>query len=118
MYTLPTFNLTMDIWRDPRTPASGAPDLSGVPVQMYLESRPQIDIEYDDPGFWVPPIILRSPKLSFTPRSGDLYLIVLHGSSYFYLYRWWEYYHAGFPNEYQAVLVIHCDGSRTVPFDQ
>jgi hypothetical protein len=117
-YSLPVFNLLLDVWRTPRTPGGGAPDLAAIPCQLYVVSRPALDITEASVTLWVPPIILRTPSLSFSPLVNDLYKVVLHGSSYFFLFRWWEYYHAGFGNEYQGIVVSHCDGARAVPFYQ
>lgn len=117
-FTLPDFNQLLYVWRTPRTPEDGPPDEAEIPCQIYLASRLTQDITDGAPEAWKPPIILRCPSESFHPEPGDLYLLQIHDTDYYYLYRFWEYIHVGFPNEYQFVIVSHCGSDREVPYDQ
>jgi hypothetical protein len=103
VYALPNFNQKVDVWMVNTGPGSGAPDFRSA-CQLYVNSRPQTDVTPGVAAEWVPPIILRLPML--TPVANNWsYQIVGDEFTGWYLGRWWERVHKGFPNEYRMVLL-------------
>lgn len=125
-YTPPEFTLLMDVWST--GPASAGPaDHTGVPCAKYVFSR--TDSPATPPwsaGFWVewhPLILIRTPFAPpFDVTVPNLYATaamveVPSGSGSFYLVRFAEIMHEGFPNQYVALGTVQCldDGSVLSP---
>lgn len=113
-FTLPNFNLLMNVWRNPRVPASGGPDVANLACQLYLNTRGTFDLLPGARAQWVPPVWLRIAPGVFLAAPNDLYEVVAGGTRY-YLYRWDERTHLGFPNAYDSILVEQCTIARGTP---
>ena len=113
-FSLPVFNLVADFWTGGHTPAADPPDTVGVPCQLYLTSRPSTDQVASTPTLYTLPIIIRMPLGIYTPAKGDI-TEVAPGSADYYLVRWVQVIHLGFPNAYLTALVEQCDAAGGTP---
>jgi len=107
-YVLPQFNLLARVWYVPRRFSSGAPDAVDVPCQLYVYSRPLMDVQYGEKTLWVPPVTLRLPKEKVGTWAQMGLVECPSGSERYYLTRWKEWMHLGFPNEYLIAMVDQC----------
>jgi len=112
--SLPQFNLLMDIWTIGTTPAVDPPAFTGVPVQVYVRSKADIDTYQVNIEEWIPPIYLRHPLGGPKLGRGDI-VQVLHLPLDYYLVVWCQNLHMGFPNEYYQALSKQCDDTGAVP---
>lgn len=113
MYTLPNFNLTLDLWFAGNTPAGGGPDISGIPGQLYMNSRVPSAMDRIPPSGFLPTIIMRVP----TAWRG----YILNGSilgtgagglpTGWFLVNSSGTMHLGFPNEYDIYVLVPCDNA-------
>lgn len=119
-FTLPVFNLAFNYW------APGVPPTLHVPTaaftgQLYISSKGMLDITPSDQNLWVPPIYVRlssSDFLLFPPAcvSGIVqYTDPVLSRDFFYVIRWWEWTHKGFPNEYVSLIVEQSDAGGLTP---
>jgi len=132
MYDVPDFNLDADLWTGTQLPSTHAPTHAGFPCQKFVTSRVVSGVEPRwQPGLttnpqiffslYTPPIVLRFPRTGpwAGPWSGWLVGVIEcpSGSLQYYLLRWGEVMHEGFPNEYAAALCEQCrdDGSPFWP---
>jgi len=102
-FTVPQFNLALEVWRSGHAPLGDPPDVEDLACQLYIHNRHNQDITPGDGEFWVPPIILRIPT-GFQPLPGDIYGVGGNVIVY-YKHRWGHLIHWGFPNEYWCVVV-------------
>ena len=109
-YTLPTFNLTANIWRDTSS-VLDPPDVVS-PAQLYVNSRMVIPLTPGDDAVYVPCVLLRVPK--GTDLQEDDQVQVDAADFWFYRCRWVERVHRGFPNEYFVGILEHPGGSPPV----
>jgi hypothetical protein len=114
-FTLPTFNLSANVWVNANLPNASPPDVMGVMVQLYINTRGLLDVTPNAWDTWVPPVWVRIAIAGFD----DTYNIfeVPGGSAKYYRVRWRDVIHKGFPNEYGAYLceqVIN-DGTPVLP---
>lgn len=100
-FSLPDFNLVASLWRSPDAWPGTVTATSN--VQLYLTSRPLLDVTPGDPTAWVPPVYVRFPAL-FDVRPDDQ-LEVPSGTDRIYRVRWVDDCHKGFSNEYRVALV-------------
>jgi len=111
MYTLPDFNLLADIWYPPNYPYLGGADISGLPCQLYWNSRVPASMDRPIPSGFLPTIILRYP----TAWYGYLLNGTIIGFATNTLPSKWFVInsqmtaHKGFPNEYLAAILEPCD---------
>lgn len=113
------FNLAMDVWEPGHNAAAHPPDHT-CQAQLYLVSKPMLDVTPGAPGQWVPPVLIR---ISIS-TSG---LIGIHivdtqwgytdstGRHWYYVARYWDIVHSGFPNEYVQIVCDQCTSARAVP---
>ena len=107
-YTPPDFNLLCDMWILPNSPVLGAPDLTNVPCQAYVNPR----LIYSD-DFWNIVYQLRFP-LSTTRVFAD-YIFDLQVPNLM-LVRTLAAgnCHVGFPNEYKIAHAMACLNDGTL----
>lgn len=106
--SLPSFVSLCNVWFAPGTPAAGAPDLVNVPCQLYVPSKAGVDMEPGTVWAWVPPIYLRLPiSETNAARLGKIYEVE-PGTGFYYIKRWVDRCHRGFPNEYWMALLMQC----------
>jgi len=117
-YTTPQFNVVMDRWVPPATPATGAPTFTGGQYQLYVYSRKINYIFEPSVGRDVPSIIARySDTTPNPPGVGDIFRITLTHGPVYYLVRFLSVFHAGFPNKYRGAICVQCSttGAIIVP---
>jgi len=115
-FTLPDFNLALQVWVPPNAPNLGGPDLTGMSCQLYIHNRHNQDITPTDRDFWVPPIILRIP-VGWQPEVGEIYGVDGNTNTY-YKHRFGHRIHQGFPNEYWMIVVEMCTPTGATPVFQ
>lgn len=108
-YTPPVFNVLADVWFAGHTPADHPPDEENQVCQLYVISRPSIDVQPDAIELWTPPILIRLPVGSGAAWEAGQIWEVQAESGFYYRSRWKERVHFGFPNAYYVVLVDQCD---------
>lgn len=118
-FSLPNFNLTVDIWLPPNQPVTGGPDQTAR-CQMYLLSRTDIEITPSTVQHFVPPVIFRFQPDFYTqvgPASGLIFGVqdLVNAKVWYYVARWWDNIHLGFPNQYTIVLCEQCDAAGFTP---
>jgi len=110
-YTAPQFNCLADIWFGNRVPFDGPPDEVNVPCQFYIPSRASLDHTPGTAELFVPPIYVRMP-VSENENWKRAHVLEIHEDEHlYYLARWKERMHLGFPNEYRVILVVQCHGT-------
>jgi len=109
----PSFNLLAQVWNAGHTPATDLPDRRDEACQLYVPSRavPVWDQGLDFPWHFV--IILRRPSGLPELARGDI--VGLSPGPDYYLVRWTQKVHYGFPNEYRESYVTQCDSAGTSP---
>jgi hypothetical protein len=112
-YSLPNFNLKMNVWHTGLNPAVDPPTAT-LQGQLYIANKQIPDVEPGVPQHWVPSIFLRIGAGTYVPVNLDIWEVP-HASGAFYLHRWWDRIHKGFPNEYWAILVEQRDWPLFAP---
>lgn len=102
--TLPQFNMLMDVWNWPRTPAANLPDFEDVTCQPYYEARRWITLSN---GYFN----VRTPADHTKFFDVGSILELAPGSTRFVRVDWCVVMHEGFPNEYWSLRVVLCDGN-------
>jgi len=102
-FQLPNFNLLANIWAVGDGPLEGAPGYPDVPCQLYVNSKAAFDTEYGTAWAWSPPTFLRLPvAFEAAWQNAGIIEITAHLGD-FYIAKWKERIHMGFPNEYLAI---------------
>jgi len=121
-FTAPNFNLVMDFWQQPATPAGGAATLVALPTQLYIASRGFLDIQPNSPTLWVPPVMIRVPDATFSliiaggaQKNSIFGYGDVDGLTWYYKIRWWERMHAEFPNAYVMFICEQCTNAGVCP---
>lgn len=108
-YTVPQFNVAVDVWYTGHRPATDGPDAENVPCQFYLYSRFSLDIQPCELELYQPPIFIRLPTSeSANWQNGQIFECPPESGRYFRA-RFKERMHLGFPNEYLVVVCIQCN---------
>jgi hypothetical protein len=138
-FKLPDFNLTFDLWRGlatwppvlPWAVPTVPPDLTAIPCQLYLWSKPDtplIRLDNPEPPYTVNqplPIILRTPKgtdlrAPWRPvnvgAAFDL-VCVPRVTSRYYAVVFVEDMHRGFPNEYRVGVLLQYNYAGPFPLN-
>lgn len=110
---LPNFNLTFDLWVAGSTPAANPPTFTGVPCQVYLHSKADIDQIYPNSDNWMPPIYLRVPIGTVRPSPADIIQVNYLALDY-YIVAFTQNIHMGFPNEYLMCMIKQCDNAGSI----
>jgi len=108
-YTVPDFNLLMDVWNAGKIPAADLPDSENVPVQFYLYSRGSFDIQPCELELYTPPIWLRLPVAENAVWIAGQVFECPAESGRYYRARFKEIMHQGFPNQYLVTVVVQCN---------
>lgn len=113
-YVPPDYNLLVDEWIPPNTPAAGPPDNTGLLCQFFIDSRmggiEQLDTS---PATYLPAIIFRHPS-TLTRVRGTIHNLGAGDTRYFAMKNSYPM-HPGFPNEYVADLHRQCNANGTSP---
>jgi len=113
-YTLPEFNVLIDVWDSGNLPADDPPDFENVTVQFYVYSRVSFDVQPCNLELYQPPIQIRLPvSTSAIWVSSQIYEVPAESGRY-YRARFKERVHLGFPNEYLVVYVVQCQDDGLV----
>jgi len=108
-YSLPNFNIPMNEWVPPNTPATGAPNYTGQLFQIYRYSRMVNWVYLASIDRMVPSIILRlRTDAAATPQRGWIFMQFTTPPTY-YLALHVGVMHPGFPNQYRYVVTVQCD---------
>lgn len=116
VFTPPIFNILANLWFCGNTPNSGPFDFENQECQLYIYSRALLDIEPGSPELWIPPVWLRMPTAAVANWTSTFIAEVEAGSGRYYLARWKDVLHLGFPNEYRVILMEQCDGDGVPTF--
>lgn len=116
-FTLPMFNLSLNIWEPGHTPLADPPDRAGIMGQIYVLSRPSLEVTPGDKKFWVHPINLRIAKEEVACLEGTIVEDPASPFGGYYKIRWGCRCHAGFDNEYQMYLMELCNSDGSVRYD-
>ena len=114
-FSLPSFNLTVNMFMGAAVPDWATPDFENVPAQCYLGSRAYLDITPLDPTSWVPPIFWRVPVDNY---SGLVMWIEEVTRTTYYKVRWCHIVHQGFANQYGMYLCEMVDVAGAASFAQ
>jgi len=117
IWTSPDYNLTYRWWRPHEAPQGNPPRGTGL-CQLYYNSRADIDQRWGSFIEYMPPIYLRIPRAQLmamratmlNPAIGSIINCYLQwtdvsGITWTYIVRFWEWVHAGFPNEYAMITL-------------
>lgn len=120
IYTLPDFNLVMDVWVSPNTPFGGGPaDFAAVPCQLYVNNKPFDSIDAATFKDFFPHSFIRikreernimGPLVKSIWQWTDVDSLVWQ-----WTVAWWSQIHPGFPNEYIELCVNQCDTAGNPP---
>lgn len=113
-YTLPQFNVTVNVWLPPHVPSSSAPDIGGVDVQIYVPSRMEGIDQYPGLGIYAPPIIFRAPRATL-PHAKSIVFDDGAVSPLYFKVIFVQEMHIGFANAYDAFMTHQCNADGTVP---
>jgi len=110
-YTVPVFNVPVDVWDAGHVPDDDAPDFEGVTCQFYIYSRGSFDVQPCELELYTPPLQIRMPaSTSAIWISGQVFEVPAESGRY-YRARFKDRLHLGFPNEYLVVWVVQCNGA-------
>jgi len=117
-YLPPNFNLSCSIWRHPRVPTSGAPDFTGVLLQVYAFSRTPQLLFHPGSGRYLPLIIIREPFAAGLHLAIDD--VVEHTQPPgvprgLYRVQYAMRMHVGFPNQYFSYPSLQCNANGSIP---
>jgi len=110
-YTLPVFNVPVDVWSTGNLPASEVPDFENVTSQFYIYSRVSFDINACELELYSPPIQIRMPLAAIVPWTQGQVFEVPAESGRYYRARLKERVHMGFVNEYLVIYVVQCNAN-------
>lgn len=118
-FNLPVFNLNLGMYLPPNNPMTGPPDQL-IDCQLYVDAKARVDITPGSPLDWVPPIYIRLSVDDFyvnlPPAVGAGFRYIDdNAQTWYYVVRWWERIHAGFPNQYMQLLCEQCKINRSTP---
>jgi len=110
-YTVPVFNVPIDVWDAGHVPDDDVPDFENVTVQFYVYSRVSFDVQPCELELYNPPIQIRFPVSTLAIWvSGQVFEVPAESGRY-YRARFKEKLHLGFPNEYLVAYVVQCNGA-------
>lgn len=110
----PVYNLLANRWITPRTPLSGAPDATNIPVQKYITPYVmQTFITFSVSGFFLTTIIKNAPGVIAWNRS-DIIEIASDAGKYF-LVCYKEDFYQGFASHFEGLLVFQCNANGSTP---
>lgn len=108
-YTVPNFNVLVDVWDAGAVPADDDPDYENVTCQFYVYSRVSFDVQPCELELYTPAIQVRMPvSTAAIWASGQIFECPAESARY-YRARFKERVHLGFPNEYLVVYVVQCN---------
>jgi hypothetical protein len=119
-YTVPNFNLSIDLWVPGNTPSAGAADVSPELAQLYMHSRADIDNDASKLGSYWPNVVWRwrtKMQLAYALpwKGGIIGYKDANTDWWYYLIDFWEHCHAEFPNAYILVNTRQCNDDGTIP---
>lgn len=118
-YSLPQFNVPMDVWPAGQTPAGG-PSAYQVNAQIYLWSRLTSPRNETVATEFVPSVAIRT---TFHIQTNEANVVVkcilgakdITGFWNYYIVKWYNWMHQGFANEYLFLLCDQCDDNGVTP---
>jgi hypothetical protein len=120
MFRLPNFNLFADFWLFANLPFLGPPDITNIPVQLWVNNR-EFDFGDQTTLFLAAQTVQIRTDKSFwnnigSQTNGSVWGITDSFHHVWYYYQvWWENIHMGFPNEYTQIIAQQCDDHGKVP---
>lgn len=107
-YTLPQFNVPVDVWSAGHVPSEDDPDFENVASQFYVYSRVSFDVQPCELELYHPALQVRMPLAALLAwREGQVFEIPAESGRY-YRARWKDRVHLGFPNEYLVAFIVQC----------
>lgn len=100
-FQAPVFNIVCNLWRAPATTAD--PPTAVYACQLYIPPRSQFDVKPTVYEEYNPSVQLRLPI--GTDVAVDDIVEVGNGDGWFYIVRWHDRQHRGFPNEYTLAIL-------------
>jgi len=117
-YLPPNFNLLLDTWAPPATPAANPPTFTNVACQLYAYSRLPELMFHPASGRYLPLIIIRLP-FAFPVQVKPDWIFRTNSSptqgTFYYKVQYVQEMHAGFPNRYFALYTLQCNANGTIP---
>jgi hypothetical protein len=108
-YTLPVFNVPVDVWSTGHVPSVDAPDFENVATQPYIYSRVSFDVHQCELELYLPALQLRQPLSAIVAwQAGQVFEVPAESGRY-YRARIKERVHMGFSNEYLVIFVVQCN---------
>lgn len=113
-YPPPTYNLSANWWKTPRTPSGGAPDVTGLLAQLYVDPHSSIQPPFSGVATaWVSTVIKVVPFAN-TFHRGDIIQPDSTNARYYYIvYK--EYHFYGFTSCYEALYGFQCTSAGAIP---
>jgi len=113
-YTLPQFNVNVDVWNAGHVPSEDDPDYENVTSQFYIYSRIAFDVQPCELELYQPSIQIRMPLAAVVAWTNGQVFEAPAESGRYYRARFKERVHLGFANEYLVIQVVQC-GSDGIP---
>lgn len=117
----PNFNLSVAFWDNTNADATGPPTIPAIPGQLYVHSRNDTPVAPSAPQIYTPSVFMRIPTSAMVLIGatglvpGFLSWVDIVGNVWYYKIRWWEWTHAGFPNQYASLCIEQCDIAGLTP---
>jgi len=118
-FTVPEFNMAYEWWAV-TNPTTNPPDLTGL-CQLYYYSRATGTTPFHTaPGQQLPMAAVRVDKgwyqMVFSPQVNSIFKIPdTFGINWYYIVKFWDQIHLGFPNEYTELLCVQCESNGLIP---
>jgi hypothetical protein len=117
-YSPPNFNVLLNLWTPPATPAGNPPTFTNIACQLYVYSRiPELYL-HPPSGKYLPLIIIRLPDAFPIQIKVDW----IFGETppipqvvTYYKVQFFQHMHAGFPNRYWGLYCVQCNSNGTIP---
>jgi hypothetical protein len=110
------FPLLGSIWNVGHTPATTLPDLTNVPMQLYVDPHQSLVPSFynanGQPWNWFLQIFMSEGV--WTASRGSI-IAPDHSVAEYYYVMWAEHYFKGFPQAYYGVIVLQCNANATNP---
>lgn len=108
-FSVPVFNVLIDLWFGEHTPFTQDADVFNQSAQFYLNSRGALDVKPGDKSSYTPPIIVRLPTVAIANWTAVTVMEIPGGTGRYYRARFKEVMHLGFPNQYLMIVAEQCN---------
>jgi len=110
----PVYPSYMDRWITPRTPLSGAADITAIPCQKYVTPYvQQTYVTFAVNGFYLTTLIKTPPGIYVFNRGDILEVTSKPGEYYLVCYK--EDFYLQFASWFEGLLVFQCNANGSTP---